>query len=94
MATAKKVAIAVKKGVDAEGINIASNNEPAAGQLVFHTHVHVIPRYSNDGFRHWPAKPGFTKKEFGETAKKSEKYLISKSSLVKLRHIIKLNVSL
>jgi len=42
---AKKIALAVKKGVNAEGITIAQQNEIAAGQDVFHVHVHVIPRY-------------------------------------------------
>jgi len=41
----KKVAYAVKKGVSAEGISIVQNNERAAGQVVFHLHVHVIPRF-------------------------------------------------
>lgn len=40
-----KVACAVKKGVGAEGISIAQHNEKAAGQDIFHLHVHVIPRY-------------------------------------------------
>ena len=43
----KKVANAVKKGINAEGINIAQNNGRAAGQVVFHLHVHIIPRYEN-----------------------------------------------
>jgi len=42
---AKRVALAVKKGVKAEGISITQHNERAAGQDVFHVHVHVIPRY-------------------------------------------------
>ncbi len=70
IAATKKVAIAVKKGVAADGINITNNNEPDAGQLVFHTHIHVIPRYSTDGFRHWPAKTTFTQEQFKETAEK------------------------
>jgi histidine triad (HIT) family protein len=41
----KKVASAVKKGVNAEGITIGQHNGRAAGQAVFHLHVHVIPRY-------------------------------------------------
>ncbi len=52
----QKVAMAVKKGVTADGINIGMNNGGAAGQIVFHAHMHVIPRYSHDGLRHWPAK--------------------------------------
>jgi histidine triad (HIT) family protein len=50
---AKKVANAVKKAVDADGINIHINNEPAAGQVVFHTHIHIIPRFEGDGLRLW-----------------------------------------
>jgi len=41
----KKVAYAVKKGVSAQGVSIVQNNERAAGQIVFHLHVHIIPRY-------------------------------------------------
>lgn len=43
-----KVANAVKKAYDADGANIMQFNEPAAGQEVFHSHVHIIPRYVND----------------------------------------------
>lgn len=53
--TAQKVAKALKK-FGAEGVNIISNNERAAGQLVFHAHTHVIPRYTDDGYKHWPQK--------------------------------------
>lgn len=41
----KKIAYAVKKGVSADGVSIIQNNEKAAGQIVFHLHVHIIPRY-------------------------------------------------
>lgn len=35
----------------AKGINVLQNNEEIAGQSVFHTHIHLIPRYAeNDGF--------------------------------------------
>lgn len=44
MATAQKVAKAVKKGLNAPGIMLAQLNGPAAGQSVFHVHFHVIPR--------------------------------------------------
>lgn len=50
---AKKVALALKQGLVAEGVNIIMNNDSAAGQIVFHAHIHVIPRYSDDGFKHW-----------------------------------------
>lgn len=49
----KKIAIAVKEAVRADGINIHINNEPAAGQVIFHTHVHIIPRFEGDGRKLW-----------------------------------------
>lgn len=53
----KKLAPAIKDAVGAEGINIAMNNESAAGQVVFHSHIHIIPRHSTDGFKHWVGQP-------------------------------------
>lgn len=49
----QKIALAVKDGAGADGINIGWNNESAAGQLVFHAHIHVMPRFTNDGYEHW-----------------------------------------
>ncbi len=45
MATVQKMAHAVVKAFDADGITIQQFNESAGGQVVFHTHVHVIPRH-------------------------------------------------
>jgi histidine triad (HIT) family protein len=56
MKTVQKIAKAVREATNAEGINIAMNNEPAAGQVIFHTHVHVIPRFLEDGLSPWPAR--------------------------------------
>ena len=54
MVVAKRLAIAIKKAVNADGINIIMNNDPAAGQMVTdHVHLHVIPRHIGDGFREW-----------------------------------------
>lgn len=44
MATVQKVANAVSQAFGAEGILIKQFNEPAAGQTVFHLHVHILPR--------------------------------------------------
>ena len=41
----QRVARAVKKAFDAPGVLVMQFNEPAAGQTVFHTHFHVIPRF-------------------------------------------------
>ena len=45
---ATKVACAVKKAFNADGVNVLQNNEEAAGQTVFHFHMHVIPRFKDD----------------------------------------------
>ena len=43
--TAQKVARAVKRAFDADGVTVQQFNEAAGGQVVFHLHVHVIPRF-------------------------------------------------
>ncbi|MBA5777995.1 HIT family protein [Stappia sp. F7233] len=45
MATAQKLARAVVEAFNADGTTIQQFSEPAGGQIVFHTHVHVIPRF-------------------------------------------------
>jgi histidine triad (HIT) family protein len=56
----RKIAPAVRDATHADGVNISMNNEPAAGQIVFHAHIHIIPRYERDaGYSGGPAyKPG------------------------------------
>jgi histidine triad (HIT) family protein len=43
----QKLAVAVKNGLSADGINIIMNNESAANQIIFHGHIHIIPRYND-----------------------------------------------
>ncbi|MEO8668877.1 MAG: HIT family protein [Bauldia sp.] len=45
MAVVQKIARASKRAFAADGVTIMQFNEPAAGQTVFHLHVHVIPRF-------------------------------------------------
>lgn len=45
---AKKLAVALKELTGCDGVNILQNNGEAAGQTVFHFHVHVIPRFKDD----------------------------------------------
>lgn len=45
---AKKIASVLKEGLHADGINVVQNNGEAAGQTVFHYHMHLIPRYQGD----------------------------------------------
>jgi histidine triad (HIT) family protein len=57
ISVAKKLAPAVVEATKADGINIGMNNKKAAGQDVFHIHLHIIPRYENDQLKSWPQKP-------------------------------------
>ncbi len=70
----KKLAIAIKKGINAEGINIGMNNERPAGQLISHAHFHIMPRFSNDGYHHWHGKP-YYEDESSQTAEKIKKFI-------------------
>jgi histidine triad (HIT) family protein len=45
MATVQKVSQAVMKAFAADGVTIQQFNEPAGGQVVFHLHFHVLPRW-------------------------------------------------
>lgn len=46
---AKKVGAKMVKALHADGFNLVQNNGEPAGQTVFHFHMHLIPRYENDG---------------------------------------------
>ena len=50
----RKLSAAVMKGVMADGVNVGVNNKQAAGQIVFHAHFHIIPRFNQDGLKAWP----------------------------------------
>jgi histidine triad (HIT) family protein len=49
--TGQKIARAVKKAFDADGIMLVQYNGHAAGQTVFHFHLHVVPRYAGEQLR-------------------------------------------
>lgn len=69
LAFVKECAEQMKKALNCDGYNIGINNEKAAGQEVFHSHFHIIPRYNDDGLTSWPHK----KYEEGEQKKYAEK---------------------
>ncbi len=59
IATAKRVAEALKAAVRPDGLNMLQANGAAAFQSVFHFHLHLIPRWNNDGKGFdWKLVPG------------------------------------
>jgi histidine triad (HIT) family protein len=51
MRTVKKTAAALRSALQADGITVQQFNESAGGQVVFHLHVHVIPRWHGVSLR-------------------------------------------
>lgn len=76
MAVTKRLNNSVSKAVKCEGILNLIANGKEAGQEIFHLHIHIIPRYKNDGFGLKFADEYFRKKErkvLDETAEKIKK---------------------
>ncbi|MBM4440950.1 MAG: HIT family protein [Candidatus Rokubacteria bacterium] len=59
VATAKRVGTAVTAAVNADGLNVMQANGAAAFQSVPHLHLHLVPRFANDGKGFdWKLVPG------------------------------------
>lgn len=59
IATAKRVAVALRAALDPDGLNMLQANGPAAFQSVPHFHLHLIPRWTGDGKGFdWELVPG------------------------------------
>ena len=57
--TAKKIAAAIDKTLNPDGLNLLQCNGLAAAQSVFHFHMHVLPRREGDELKlNWGLKPG------------------------------------
>ncbi len=52
--TVHVIAPAILTAVGASSFNITVNNGSVAGQVIFHTHWYIIPRFENDGYKMWP----------------------------------------
>jgi histidine triad (HIT) family protein len=59
MRLARRVAAGIRKALRPDGLNLLQNNGPAAFQSVPHFHVHLIPRWDDDGMGFtWDLVPG------------------------------------
>jgi histidine triad (HIT) family protein len=59
LATAQRVAKAVERTLEPDGINVLQANGPGAAQSVFHFHLHILPRRTGDELKmNWGHTPG------------------------------------
>jgi len=74
ISVAKNLSIKVKETLNAEGVNLVNASGESAEQSVFHFHLHIIPRYKDDGLemnKWWQSKA--QKADFEELKKVAEK---------------------
>ncbi len=50
---ARRVAHAIERALSPDGVNLMMNNRAPAGQVIFHAHMHVVPRFTGDGYSLW-----------------------------------------
>ena len=48
MAVVRKLAVSIRSGLNADGTNIEMHNDEISGQLISHTHIHIIPRFEGN----------------------------------------------
>lgn len=60
--TVHKITPAVVKAVGAEAFNLGVNSGRDAGQIIFHLHWHIMPRFPNDGHHLWKGKAAYAEK--------------------------------
>ena len=72
----KRCATAVKEALKAEGVTVLQLNGTASDQIVPHLHIHIIPRWENDGLpmSTWEMKPG-DMEEIKDIARKVKEHL-------------------
>lgn len=59
-----RIATAVRSALAPDGLNIIQSNGEAATQTVFHLHVHVVPRWTEDNLgRIWPPETNYSDRE-------------------------------
>lgn len=65
----RRLAKVIINVLDYPAFNIEANNGAVAGQVIMHTHWHIVPRSADDGLKHWPGKP-YAEGEADEVANK------------------------
>ena len=75
MKTAKKIAKAMSFSFGNSSFNIVMNNGKEAGQVVFHAHIHLIPRFQKDRLRIKWSHLKYEGDEMKEYAEKIKKFI-------------------
>ena len=77
MRAVKLISKKLKESYSAEGVNILNASGKAAQQSVAHFHLHLVPRYKDDGLDAWP-KTGYVEKAGSEIYKRMKELLAEK----------------
>jgi histidine triad (HIT) family protein len=72
----QKVGRGMTAALGAQGLNVGMNNGKAAGQLIFHAHWHLIPRFLDDGLGAWPQASYASPDEMRDLAQAIAKHIL------------------
>jgi len=72
---ARKVAKALSLSLGCPGFNLVMSNGREAGQVVFHSHIHIVPRFKDDGLKIKWTHTKYQDGEMKEYADKIKKFL-------------------
>ncbi len=78
----QKITRGVYAGTKADGVNVIMNNEAPAGQAIFHAHVHIIPRFKDDGLKSWDKSMPYENGEERGLAENIAKEIINNSPVI------------
>ena len=74
----KQIALVVKKATNADGISIIQQNGKAAGQDIFHLHVHVVPRFEGQKLQSFSELREVDRASLDEMAEKIRQQLLKR----------------
>lgn len=79
MEVVKKISPAILKAAASDSFNLGMNNGREAGQIIWHTHFHIIPRLADDGLKNWSNRQGYEPGEMEKVGEKIKKYVLEEN---------------